>query len=344
GCVAIDITAKTRAEEALRYSERNLKAIFSSTKDAFFLLDKSLNVVAFNRGAEEWFKQHAQGRDIHKSPDPVSFLPPGRQEIARGHMHKVLKGAGTEYEMQYDINEERKWYYVVMQPVRGAKGEIDGICVSISNITAKKLADQQNKETAEQLTNIMETISDGMFILNDDLTVKYMNRSAEELLKVERNTFLNKHKNEVLKLLGASEESPGLKFDYIERAVEKGKMISFTEYYKELHAWFEGEIYPIGSGLTIYFRNVTERKHQDMTLRLEKEVLEMNAISEITLETTVNHFLKGLEKIYRGMKCSVLLLGVDKKHIRFLAAPGMAKEFTKAIDGIPIGPNSGSCG
>src|SRR5205085_5173521 len=211
--------------------------------------------------------------------------------------------------------------------------------VSLSNITAKKLAEKQITETADQLTNIMETISDGMFILNDDLTVKYMNRSAEELLQVDRSSFIGKHKDEVLNFLGANGNSPDMQFLYIEKAVEKRKTISFTEYYRQLDSWFEGVIYPIGGGVTIYFRDVTERKRQDMTLRLEKEVLEMNAIPESTLENMVQHFLKGLEKIQPNIKSSVLLLNEDKKYTRPLAAPGITKEFIKAIDGMMIGAN-----
>jgi len=343
GCVAIDITAKTKAEEALRYSERNLKAIFSSTKDAFFLLDRNFDVVAFNREAELWYTRFTEGRDVSTSPNPISFLPPEKQQPLRSKIEKVLKGNGIEYEAEYMDNGRHTWFNVVMQPVSGM-GEIEGVCVSISDITAKKQADIQIKQTADQLTSIMETISDGMFILNDNLTVKYMNRSAEELLQVNRSSFLGKHKDEVLSFFGATGDSPETNFFYIDRAIEKGKMISFTEYYKGLHSWFEGEIYPIGGGVTIYFRDITERKRQHMILRLEKEVLEMNAMQESALDTTLLHFLKGFEKIYPLMRTSVLLLREDKKHLRPLAAPGLSKEFLKALDGLPIGPKAASCG
>jgi PAS domain S-box-containing protein len=344
GCVAIDISAKTKAEEALRNSERNLNAIFSSTKDAFFLLDKSLKVVAFNREAEEWYRRYAKGRSVQESPDPIRFLPEERQALVRLNMEKVLRGAGIEYEVEYVVEHDHAWFNAVMQPVVGSGGEIDGVVVSISNITSKKLADKQITETAEQLTNIMETISDGMFILNDDLTVKYMNRSAEELLHVDRSSFVGKHKNEVLSLLGANGESPETTFIYIDKAIQKRKAISFTEYHGRLHCWFEGVIYPIGGGVTIYFRDVTERKRQDMILRLEKEVLEINAIPESTLENTAQHFLKGLERIQPNTRFSVQLLSEDKRHMKPLAAPSMSKEFIKGISALAIGPNKGSCG
>ncbi len=121
-------------------------------------------------------------------------------------------------------------------------------------------------------------------------------------------------------------------------------MVSFSEYYPRLSAWFEGEIYPLGNGLTIYFRDITERKRQEMTLRLEKEVLEMNALPESSLDLTVDHFLKGIENIYPGMLCSVILLREDKQHIKPLSSPSIPKEYSKAIDWTPIGPKAGSCG
>ena len=45
-----------------------------------------------------------------------------------------------------------------------------------------------------------------------------------------------------------------------------------------------------------------------------------------------------------GMLCSVLLLSEDGDHIRHGAAPSLPTEYVAAIDGVAIGPKSGSCG
>lgn len=45
-----------------------------------------------------------------------------------------------------------------------------------------------------------------------------------------------------------------------------------------------------------------------------------------------------------GMLCSVLLLSADGNHIEHGAAPSLAPQYVKAIDGAPIGPKHGSCG
>ena len=45
-----------------------------------------------------------------------------------------------------------------------------------------------------------------------------------------------------------------------------------------------------------------------------------------------------------GMLCSVLLLSDDGNHVRHGAAPSLAEDYVKAIDGAPIGAKHGSCG
>jgi GAF domain-containing protein len=44
------------------------------------------------------------------------------------------------------------------------------------------------------------------------------------------------------------------------------------------------------------------------------------------------------------MRCSVLLLSADGNHIEHGAAPNLAPQFVKAVNGEPIGPKHGSCG
>jgi hypothetical protein len=43
--------------------------------------------------------------------------------------------------------------------------------------------------------------------------------------------------------------------------------VSFEEYYPEpLDAWFEVRVYPSETGLSVYFRDITERKDRERTL------------------------------------------------------------------------------
>src|SRR5256885_7064949 len=45
-----------------------------------------------------------------------------------------------------------------------------------------------------------------------------------------------------------------------------------------------------------------------------------------------------------GLRCSILLLNQDGKHVHHGAAPNLPEAYVKAVDGAPIGPRNGSCG
>jgi signal transduction histidine kinase len=51
-----------------------------------------------------------------------------------------------------------------------------------------------------------------------------------------------------------------------------------------------------------------------------------------------------MEAQAEGLRCSILLLSRDGKHVRHGAAPNLPEAYVKAVDGAPIGPRNGSCG
>ena len=77
---------------------------------------------------------------------------------------------------------------------------------------------------------------------------------------------------------------------------------------------------------------------------MEKEVLELNAKPLITLKQTVDVFLTGMEKVFLGSIFSVVGLKDDGLTIETLSAPHLPEEFSEKVNGIKIGPKTGSCG
>ena len=75
----------------------------------------------------------------------------------------------------------------------------------------------------------------------------------------------------------------------------------------------------------------------------QKRVMEMIA-ADAPLAETLGALTRLLEAQVPGMLSSILLL--DKQGIRLHhgAAPSLPPAYVKAIDGMAIGPNSGSCG
>ena len=90
-------------------------------------------------------------------------------------------------------------------------------------------------------------------------------------------------------------------------------------------------------------RDITERKRAEALRDGQAKILEMIAMSA-PLEAVLDRLMRLVEAQLTGIFGSVLLLDDDGVHLRHGAAPSLAPEYTKAIDGVRIGPNVGSCG
>src|ERR1700687_4416795 len=135
----------------------------------------------------------------------------------------------------------------------------------------------------------------------------------------------------------ASGDKTGFEFDY--RIVHPGGEI------REIHTVGHPVFSPSGD-LVEYVGTVidiTERKRAEALRDGESRILEMMA-RDAPLEEILENLVRVVEAQFAGLLCSVLLLAEDGQHTRHGAAPSLPEPYTKAIDGLCIGPKAGSCG
>jgi PAS domain S-box-containing protein len=89
--------------------------------------------------------------------------------------------------------------------------------------------------------------------------------------------------------------------------------------------------------------DVTERMQAEALRDGESGILEMIA-RDAPLPEILDKLVRVVEAQFTGLLCSVLLLDDNGKHLHHGAAPNLPEPFTKAIDGLSIGPKAGSCG
>jgi PAS domain S-box-containing protein len=97
------------------------------------------------------------------------------------------------------------------------------------------------------------------------------------------------------------------------------------------------------SGGVIVCRDISEIKKEEFFLFDQSRVLEMIA-ANASLPDVLTSLVLLMEGQADGLRCSILLLNRDGKHVRHGAAPNLPEAYVKAVAGLPIGPRNGSCG
>jgi PAS domain S-box-containing protein len=107
----------------------------------------------------------------------------------------------------------------------------------------------------QELEAILDSISDGLLVMDREWRYTYFSETAARIIHVRREDMLGRVVWDLFP------HARGTKFyEYYHRAVETGEVQQFTEHYPEpLDQWLECRCYPSAEGLTVYFRDVTER-------------------------------------------------------------------------------------
>ena len=120
---------------------------------------------------------------------------------------------------------------------------------------------------AVDLLSILDTFEDGVAVLDREWRVVYLNHRAKEL--VGDVVGLDHWKTFPA---AAYEGSPWVK--HYGLAMHEGLASEFEEFYQEpLNLWLHVKVHPAPNGITIFFRDVTDRRRSDAELRSMSDAL-----------------------------------------------------------------------
>jgi PAS domain S-box-containing protein len=115
---------------------------------------------------------------------------------------------------------------------------------------------RQTAETAEErVRHILESIGDGFVAVDCDWKITYCNAEAAKLLglpaaEMLSQSFWNQFPDAA---------NPEVESSY-RSAMEDQKQVSFERFIKSRNSYWEQSVYPARDGLSVYFRDVTERR------------------------------------------------------------------------------------
>lgn len=348
-----DVTHRKKAEDELRNSEERYRSLVNALGEGIILYNGEGKILMANKSAElilrlgldsmigkdssspEWKVFDEQGAVLRWTDFPhVVTLKEGRS--VRNTVLGLQQGDSPV--IWTSINTEPIYY-------SEKREKPDAVVATVVDITQRKTSESELQRNAEQLRQysermniILNSITDGFIAIDNNRKVLLWNKVFEESTGIAHDKAIGR---DLLELV------PGLSLSIPDIVNEPASILqSYSrEYWSNLwKMWVEMSVFPSSQGLFIFFRDITKRKRQELHLRLEKEVLELNASAQGNLKGTADFYLKGLETIFPGIYCSLILYNEDSQTLDPLSGPSIPEAYTEQIRGLKSGPNAGSCG
>ncbi len=151
-----------------------------------------------------------------------------------------------------------------ISPIRNSCGNFSCLSDSVN----QRCFLENLARSKQQLSTILENITDTFFILDDQWRFTYINHKAER--------FWKQNKNELLAKVIWEAFPHTLNSDYyqqFQQARDKFNAVHFEAFWPTVNRWIEVHAYPSPEGLSVYLRDISERKLMETSLTAERELL-----------------------------------------------------------------------
>jgi two-component system, cell cycle sensor histidine kinase and response regulator CckA len=181
---AVEVTEARQAESALRRSEGAWRAIFNNTLQAFLLFDADRRLVAANRVANHLAEQ-VLGKELKEGERADELF--ARFAFLDAFLHffeAALQGKMVRDHRRVEMGDVSYWFEADYSPVRLDDGTIAGVTLSVLDVTNRIRAERALRDNETQLRHIIDTVPEGVLLLDAAGVIVLANPIAEEFLEV----------------------------------------------------------------------------------------------------------------------------------------------------------------
>lgn len=183
-----DVTEKRLATELLKTSEANLRAVFNSVDIGFVLLDTKMQIMLCNSVAADW-SLVTFNKQLKKGNSFMEYISEGNEGTFTDNFFRILENTVFNSEVSYKISDGQiLWYHVRMSPVLNEYEEVTGVCITASNITARKTTEIEKEKITQDLIKRNKDLQQFNYIVSHNLRAPTANIMAlTDMLKNFKN-------------------------------------------------------------------------------------------------------------------------------------------------------------
>ena len=136
-----------------RRSEIQMRSFFESSIDCHLLLGKDFEILAFNKAWDNYTRT-AYSRTLEIGKEMGQFLHPDNLEFFYSDYKKALKGTAVFVQRKLRNANQELWRIIKYEPAFNAEGEIIGVSVNSTDVTAKVEQEETVMAQSESLKEI----------------------------------------------------------------------------------------------------------------------------------------------------------------------------------------------
>ena len=139
----------------------------------------------------------------------------------------------------------------------------------VENTVEARRAERRARESDRRIREVHERITDAVVAVDEEWRYTYVNPRAEELLYRDAESLFGERLWDEFPAVADSEFEPAFR-----EAMASQETVTVEAYFEPTEAWYEAHVYPDENGVSIYFRDVTERRERERDLREERAFTE----------------------------------------------------------------------
>ena len=255
-----DITESKKTEEGLRESESHYRRILETASEGIWMFDvDSKTTFANSRIAEMlgYTVEEMLGRSL------FDFMDEDSRILAQAYVERRRRGIHERHDFKFRRKDGSDlWAIVSATPILDAAGEFVGVLRMITDICDRKQVENALQASHQQLVHILERITDAFFALDHQWQFTYVNGEAERIFGRNREELRGGN------IWQALPETAGT---IVEQQYHKAKLeqipVIFEVFCSQWNSWFEVRVYPCAEGLSVFWRDISDRKQAEKALQ-----------------------------------------------------------------------------
>jgi PAS domain S-box-containing protein len=259
---------RRRAEEALQISEQNFHDSIENSPLGIRIADEDGKSLYINRALLDMWG-YSSLEEMEAVPRRQRLNPQSYKEH-RERVEKRKRGeeAPSDYEMSIVRSDGQVRHLLASRGELLWNGERQ-FQVLYRDITEQKLANEELKASEARYRELADSITDVFFAMDRDLRYTHWNKASEELMGIAAKDALGKHLSGIFP---DTEETKAAEKEYL-KVLGTGKPRSFVNEYtlNDKKHWFDINAYPTETGVSVFVRDITERKQMEEALRRSEQ-------------------------------------------------------------------------